>query len=531
MKWNAGGPFAKRSVTPLWAGVLFTALSCTSKVDETPAGQTVDLEEAVDSGKAVDSGTGPDDTAASSPPGDDSGGAPDSATPVDSSPPYDEAIFRASHNSYSGEQRGTIQAQLNAGVRQIELDFHDNDYASYGFRVGHNSPGSEVDHAHPNPSSDSLGDWLAEIAEWSASHADHAPLNVLLNIKDDMTDNRSTAEGSLAALNQLVLDAFGDSLFWSRNLGDDWPTVNGLRGKIIVGFTGRESTSSRVAYVRDQGVHPAVAINDHGQIIEVHKSESQSTLWYWTGQLQDDGTVIWWHHGRYDNGRNPVIALNNHGRFIEIHRSDGDDDLWYWTGTIGPDGDLVFQHNEEFDSGVQPSVAFDDLDGLSFREIHQSPSDSSTHWDWFATINESDGRVSWGAHGTTSDERFSTDRAESAAGWVEVDMGSHGASGIHTLLYSTSEVDVARIRYAQIAFIDTNWGDPDVLTEASKFRSFQSGERSQAEAWMDDGGIARMWKFDEGDADAMSVPIHFAATDEPLSDWYEAWATGAGAVE
>jgi len=462
----------------------------------------------------------------------DSGSEPaDSGGELDSSLPFDEAIFRSSHNSYSGGERGTIEAQLNAGVRQIELDFHDNDYREHGFRVGHGSPGSEVDHTSPNPSSDELQEWVNAVAEWSIEHSDHSPLHLLLNIKDDMTDNRSTADGSLAALNRLILDAFGERLFWARNLGDDWPTINDLRGKIVVGFTGAESTSTRVAYVQDQGRYPAVAMNDHGQIIEVHQSESHSALWYWTGQLQEDGSVVWWHHGRYDFGREPAIALNNHGQFVEIHRSDGDDDLWYWTGTIGPDGDLQFTHNDEFDTGVRPSVAFDDLDGVAFREIHRSPSDASQNWDWNASIDEGTGTVEWGAHGRTDDDRFEYDEARTEAGWVSVETGEDGEAGINTLLYETAEVAKGRVRYAQIAFIDTNWGDPSVLTEASRFRSFRSGQHEQTLEWQAEGGISRMWKFDEDDAAAVDPPPNFAATDEPLSSWYQNWAEAAGAVQ
>ena len=79
--------------------------------------------------------------------GESSGGesGDDTATSPDESPPYNEAIFRSTHNSYSGHERGSIVAQLDAGIRQVEFDFHDNDYASEGFRLGHSSVGSEVE--------------------------------------------------------------------------------------------------------------------------------------------------------------------------------------------------------------------------------------------------------------------------------------------------------------------------------------------------------------------------------------------------
>ena len=313
------------------------------------------------------------------------------------------------------------------------------------------------------------------------------------------------------------------------SLGEAWPTINGLRGKIIVGLTGQETTSSRRAYVRDQGQSPAVAMNDLGQVIEVHKSEVTNTLWYWTGQMQEDGTIIWKHHGRYDDGRNPTIALNNHGWFVEVHRSQSDDDLWSWVGHIGLDGDLHFGENVEFDEGRIPSVRFIDRDGWDVREVHRSSSEDDQNWVWDATIDAGESRVLWGDHGRTDDERFESDRATSSAGTVSV--FSEDRLDDDTLLYGTDAIADGLIRYAQVAFIDTSPGDPDVLSESSDFRSFPSGRHTDASTWRSRGGIARMWKFDEDDADAMGLPPQFAATDTPFEDWYLSWGESVGAYD
>jgi hypothetical protein len=364
---------------------------------------------------------------------------------------------------------------------------------------------------------------------WSEENPGHTPVHVLLNIKDDMTDNRHTADGSFAALNQLILDTFGDRLFWARNLGDEWPTVNSLRGKMIVGLTGQETTGSRRAYVRDRGETPAVAMNDHGQVIEVHKSESHNTLWYWTGQMQDDGTVIWKHHGRYDDGRDPAIALNNHGWFVEIHRSHSDGDLWSWVGHIGEDGDLHFGENAEFDAGRIPTIRFNDRDEWELREVHLSSSEDDQNWYWDVTVDAAESRLLFGAHDRTDDERFDVDSATSAAGTVSVD--SEDILDDKTLTYDTDTITNGLIRYAQVAFIDTSPGDPDVLSASSDFRSFPSGSHADAATWRSRGGIARMWKFDEDDADAMSLPPQFAATDTPFEDWYLSWGESVGAYD
>ena len=147
-------------------------------------------------------------------------------------------------------------------------------------------------------------------------------------------------------------------------------------------------------------------------------------------------------------------------------------------------------------------------------------------------MDPASGLVTWGAHGTTLDAAFDTDAAVSDAGQISVASATHGASGANTLVYTTSEVGPERVRFAQIAFIDTSWGDPPVLTEASAFRSFPSGDHSAVRDWMEGGGIGRMWHFSESDAETLAgAPPNFGATDEPLSSWYDSWASEIGVSE
>src|SRR5437763_1583944 len=60
-----------------------------------------------------------------------------SAAPVAALPgdglPFASAVFRATHNSYSGNvdgSKGSIVSQLDRGVRFLEFDIHDNGYAT-----------------------------------------------------------------------------------------------------------------------------------------------------------------------------------------------------------------------------------------------------------------------------------------------------------------------------------------------------------------------------------------------------------------
>ncbi|MEE2751495.1 MAG: hypothetical protein VX519_08685, partial [Myxococcota bacterium] len=365
-------------------------------------------------------------------------------------------------------------------------------------------------------------DWLEHIGSWSANHPTHAPITLFLDIKDDLTDNRHTSEGSLAALNLLLDNTLGGRLFTPEDLGAQWPTIDAMRGKILAVLSGAGEVNSRLAYIRDQGSAPAVAMNDSGQIIEVHKSESTDTLWYWTGQQQADGTVLWQHHGRFDNGREPAIALNNAGWFVEVHTSENQEDLWFWTGYVDTSGDLVFVGHEKFDSGRYPSIRFSDRDDNSLLEIHQSDSNANQNWDWELVLNTSTGELTWGDHGTTNSARHDTDSTTSGAGSISVHTGEDSA-GADILTYETSAGVPRRIRYLQRAFVDTFPGESEILEEASSFRGYEHGDSSRASTWRGRGGLARIFEFQASDIDPSEMPPQFPSTDEPFEQWYTTW--------
>ena len=97
---------------------------------------------------------------------------------------FNEAVYYATHNSYSGnlggKHRGSFSEQFDSGVRFLELDIRNDDYAKNGdFVVGHMSAGGEVDHNGTNPDSNNLKDWLHVIRGWTSSHPDHVPVQVL----------------------------------------------------------------------------------------------------------------------------------------------------------------------------------------------------------------------------------------------------------------------------------------------------------------------------------------------------------------
>ena len=172
---------------------------------------------------------------------------------------YDEAVFQATHNSYSGGTRGSLIEQLDLGVRFLELDIQDDLYADEGdFRVGHGFAGDQVAVGNGNPMVLHFAAWLGVIADWSLAHGDHAPITLGLDLKDDLSDNVGESNGDLIALNGKLVAAFGSRLYGPTDLASGpWPSVESMRGKIVVVLSGSET--SRLAYATSDGSVEALA--------------------------------------------------------------------------------------------------------------------------------------------------------------------------------------------------------------------------------------------------------------------------------
>src|SRR5262249_15973570 len=152
-------------------------------------------------------------------------------------------------------------------------------------------------------------DWLTVVASWSFSHPTAAPIVVMLDLKDDLTDNPSFAAGNMTALNQELQSVFGSRLLRpSEYVGQ--PTVDPPRGRVLRLLSG--DGGSRPESGADVGFNPAVGMNNSGQVVEVHDSGG-GALWYWTGRYGADGRVTWLRHGRYDSGVTPAVAINDNG--------------------------------------------------------------------------------------------------------------------------------------------------------------------------------------------------------------------------
>jgi len=432
----------------------------------------------------------------------------------------EDAFFKSTHNSYSGEERGTILEQLESGVRGIEFDVHDNDFQNWGdYLIGHSSHGSEVDHHGSNPDTILLKDWLAVVNEWSLENPQHAPITITLDLKDNLTDNHSHTMGGFSAFNQLLLDIFSDRLV---PVSSSLPSVADLRGKVMIVISGDEE--SRKHYKRDKGHNPAVAINDQGQVMEVHDSGT-GWLWYWTGQLQPEGDIIWHRHGRYDSGTLPAIALNNDGFFVEVHKSESQNSLWYHTGYLDQDYFPHFSESVEFDSGTTPSIRFEDKNTTFLREIHVSEN-TGLSWDWYMELNQNNLTLTLGSHNQCSALPFDKEMD----GALAVSTESHNQSPADTLVYRYQSGSPNRIRYPQVAFVEYQRNNASEIDDAMcHFAAIGNGQMSQSTLWQQEGKLTRVWSFSEGNTD--QPPPNYPAVDYPYENWYIAYCQAIGCLE
>lgn len=177
----------------------------------------------------------------------------------DPSETYDQFVYAATHNSYSGETRGSIAEQLDAGVRFIELDVWDDRFEEDGdLHLGHDSIGHEVATGAGNPDGTRLGDWLALIDDWSRAHRGHAPLVVALDLKSDVR-TREAGGADLEAIDAMLLQRFGDRILSPEAVDPLWPSLESLRGRVLVMLSGHQP--SRDVYRQRAG--PVAFIDFH----------------------------------------------------------------------------------------------------------------------------------------------------------------------------------------------------------------------------------------------------------------------------
>lgn len=125
----------------------------------------------------------------------------------------------------------------------------------------------------------------------------------------------------------------------------------------------------------DSGRYCTAATN--GKIaIEVHCSQASDSMWYQIGSIHE-ATVKWGEserisrNGDFQNGYKPAIAMNNHGIIVEVHQTSNvvKKDVYANVGKVNGDK-INWNTNKSFDRGLNPDVAIND-NGIVV-EIHET---------------------------------------------------------------------------------------------------------------------------------------------------------------
>lgn len=121
----------------------------------------------------------------------------------------------------------------------------------------------------------------------------------------------------------------------------------------------------------DSGSDPAVGLNAAGTVLDVHKNQAGTTLYYRVGQLMD-ATVEWGSVTHpHDGGTQPDCALNIHNVAVEVHKNEAGDTLYTQVGTLSPSTQTVSWYGaKDSGGGYTPGVALNDSSAVV--EVHRS---------------------------------------------------------------------------------------------------------------------------------------------------------------
>jgi hypothetical protein len=431
---------------------------------------------------------------------------------------YDLAQFGATHNSYSGGRRGSLEGQLVAGIRCVELDFHDNGYREYrDYRVGHVSPECEVAVGGGNPSGFLLRDWLSVIAAWSADHAGHGPITLVLDCKDDLTDNDD--EGDLEDLNQTLESVFPLRLFSPGELGSgEWPDVEALKDRVLCVLSGHGGT--RLFYRWTRGSSPAISVNANGAVVLVYQAAAKD-LRCWTGRIDPfGGRIQWQRRGTYRWNAaplsHPAVAMNDEGWVVAVHevRPTPDFPSAVVESVVGRqqvDGRIAWFGTKRYALGRQPTVR---MLGDDVRSIHLSPDGGEVRL-CLGKLDRQAKTVEWGPSVDSDLPQFqkSSSRLQSKEVSCVAEAG---------LIRATFDVGPSElVRFRQLAFVERQKGNDDSLFAEARFFAADAKNKTDIQAAGLAGKVTRAWNFEPGDQ--TQPPANMPATNDHTGLDYAAY--------
>lgn len=212
--------------------------------DGTSKGDDGDGDGATESSAATESSSGSSGSSDDAPSTDGTTGGPG---PADDAPRYDDVQQKSAHNSYQRHE-AIVDQLVYHRVRSIELDIH------VGKTLEPDVPGDwyvyHTDVADDGTSCRRLSDCLGELVVFGEAAPQHEVVTLLVDLKDDWGDGHRPAD-----LDTALHAALGDALYEPgellascpgapdlasavRDPACGWPTLEALRGRVIVALTG-----------------------------------------------------------------------------------------------------------------------------------------------------------------------------------------------------------------------------------------------------------------------------------------------------
>jgi hypothetical protein len=435
---------------------------------------------------------------------------------------YDAIRARASHNSYSGGARGSLIDQLNANVRCIEFDFHDNDFEIIkDFRIGHLKPGAEVDHTPPNPPDDKLDSWLAIVNAWSIANPGHEPITIVLDAKDDLTDSNGA---DLEELNRRLEAMFGPRLYTRADYDGTWPNLDDMRDKVLCVLSG--NGGSRAAYRWSMGSTPSVSANASGDVVVAYRSTT-GEINCWAGRATEGESAVSWlrKHTLAVSDidlAEPAIKINDDGWAVAVYRfgpRPGPQKHGLMLASrLGhlKDGRINWGKVQVLGDGMTPSLK---IDGDDVELIYKN-ADGGGRRLITGVMDRTKRSMTWKKPKDTQRALFPRDVSPWNTHTIRVEPDALGAIGC-AIDGGTS----VPVRFRQIVFVERQSGeDPKIFRDAPFFGAGAANRHDLEEA-RKAGLVCRAWGFAELNKPAMPAEDleNFPATDTPLIVWYQTY--------
>eukprot|EP01130_Rhizamoeba_saxonica_P018030 TRINITY_DN891_c0_g1_i3.p1 TRINITY_DN891_c0_g1~~TRINITY_DN891_c0_g1_i3.p1 ORF type:complete len:545 (+),score=109.59 TRINITY_DN891_c0_g1_i3:136-1770(+) len=298
--------------------------------------------------------------------------------------------------------------------------------------------------------------------------------------------------------------------------------------------------------VYGEGTVPVVSANSHGDVVVAHENAKQ--LYYRIGKLYEINSKPYPHKNiiwscistDYDPGISPAIAINDMGFVVEVHKSQNNEGIWVRLGTLQEDRIDWCGKSSRIGYGLIPSVKFPNLfenyveilyhtdegDMLHSGTISTEGGQISIEWSGPKLVF---GKIDFTVEGNIIDENGNI------IDNITVDR-TNSPYGLHSLYWKTYSKSGA-VRYPQNVFVDVQPKNTSLIREAELsndlwFFSCNASDIEFAKYWDQQGKITRMWKFNlEEESSLLSYTPstdwndeeftpNFPATDYPISEDY-----------